>query len=141
MNDIDFNQAMALLYRLQSELLSDPVQNYQGSCFLTRVILRITVACGACDGSAFHVNHHGFQLVLADGWCLYVVNNVDGLMYVHDAEHWEEWIRRIGTRIDELFLYSDRYTPRPLLGDDGTAITLESFIREVGTRFYQPCAC
>jgi hypothetical protein len=48
-------------------------------------------------------------------------------MYVYDAEQWGEWIRRIDTNLDELFVYSDRYYPSPLFAD-GMYLTLEAFL-------------
>jgi hypothetical protein len=52
-------------------------------------------------------------------------------MYVYYTEYWGEWIRRIDTNLAEMFLYSDRYDPRPLLDEKtGMPLTLEQFLRE-----------
>lgn len=41
-----------------------------------------------------------------------------------------EWIRRIDTNLDELFVYSDRYYPSPLFAD-GMHLTLEAFLSKL----------
>jgi hypothetical protein len=69
----------------------------------------------------------GYRLIATRGWSLYVVDEVDDLMYVYDAEQWGEWIRRIDTNLDELFVYSDRYYPSPLFAY-GMHLTLEAFL-------------
>lgn len=81
--------------------------------------------------SHFHRNQHGYRLVLTKGWSLYAVDEDDGLMYVYNTEKWQEWIWRIDTNLDEMFLYSRRYNPRPLLDDNtGIQLTLEQFLKE-----------
>lgn len=67
------------------------------------------------------------------GWSLYVVDEVNGLMYVYDTEEWGEWIRRIDTNLDEMFVYSDRYFPKPLLADGDAAVhlALEAFLSKI----------
>jgi hypothetical protein len=83
------------------------------------------------DFSPFHRNILGYRLILTKGWSLYAVDEVDGLMCVYDTENWAEWIRRIDTNLDEMFLYSDRYDPRPLFDKKtGMPVTLEQFLRE-----------
>jgi hypothetical protein len=79
------------------------------------------------DYSLFHRNRFGYRLIATRGWSLYVVDEVDGLMYVYDTEQWCEWIRRIDTNLDELFVYSDRYYPSPLIAE-GRKLTLETFL-------------
>jgi hypothetical protein len=79
------------------------------------------------DCSAFHRNRSGYRLIVTKGWSLYVVDEIDGLMYLYDTEQWVEWIRRIDVNLDELFAYSDKYFPSPLLSD-GTHLTLEAFL-------------
>jgi hypothetical protein len=89
------------------------------------------------DCSRFHRNRFGYRLILARGWSLYVVHEVDGLMYVYDTEHWDEWIRRIDTNLEEMFVYSDRYDPCPLLARRsllalaGKHLTLEAFLSRI----------
>lgn len=80
--------------------------------------------------SHFHRNALGYRLVLTKGWSLYAVDEVDGLMYVYGTEEWQEWIRRIDTNLDEMFLYSHRYDPRPLFDEKtGIQLTLEQFLK------------
>jgi len=79
------------------------------------------------DYSPFHRNRFGYRLIATRGWSLYVVDEVDDLMYVYDTEQWSEWIRRIDTNLDELFVYSDRYYPSPLFAD-GMHLTLDAFL-------------
>ena len=79
------------------------------------------------DYSAFHRNRSGYRLIVTRGWSLYVVDEVDGLMYVYDTEQWVEWIRRIDVNLAELFLYSDGYCPSPLFAE-GMHLTLEAFL-------------
>ena len=129
MNDTEFNGIMDLLHRLQSEVPSDDTRCKR---MLTRIRLNVTMMSnGSSDRPSFHVNASGFRLVLGEGWLLYVVNTNTNLMHVYDTESWGEWIRRVGTRIDEMFLYSDKRKPRLLLTDKGDVVTLEIFMREV----------
>jgi hypothetical protein len=79
------------------------------------------------DYSPFHRNHSGYRLIATRGWSLYVVDEVDGMMYVYDTEQWGEWIIRINTNLDELFAYSVRYFPSPLFAD-GRHRTLAAFL-------------
>jgi hypothetical protein len=67
------------------------------------------------DYSPFHRNPSGYRLIATRGSCLYVVDVENGRMHVYNTEQWYEWIRRIDTNLDELFVYSDRYYPSPLL--------------------------
>jgi len=81
--------------------------------------------------SHFHCNDLGYRLVLTKGWSLYAVDEVDGLMYIYDTEDWQEWIRRIDTNLDEMFLYSYRYDPRPLFDEkSGAQLTLEQVLKD-----------
>jgi hypothetical protein len=82
------------------------------------------------DYSPFHRNRFGYRLIATRGWSLYVVDEVEDLMYVYDTEQWAEWIRRIDTNLDELFVYSDRYYPSPLFAD-GMHLTLEAFLSKL----------
>ena len=83
------------------------------------------------DSSPFHRNFVGYRLIVTKGWSLYAVDEVDGLMYVYDTEDWQEWVRRIDINLKEMFLYSDRYDPRPLIDEKtGMHLTLEQFLRE-----------
>lgn len=82
------------------------------------------------DYSPFHQNRSGYRLIAARGWSLYVVDEADGMMYVYDTEPWSEWIRRIDTNLDELFAYSDRYSPSPLFAD-GMQSTLAVFLSKL----------
>ena len=82
------------------------------------------------DCSPFHRNRPGYRLIATKGWSLYVVDEVTGLMHFYDTEQWGEWIWRIDTNLDEMFLYSDRHSPNPLLAD-GMHLTLEAFLSEV----------
>jgi hypothetical protein len=83
------------------------------------------------NSSPFHRNLSGYRLILTKGWSLYAVDEVDGVMYVYDTEDWGEWIRRIDTNLAEMFLYSDRYDPRPLFDEKtGMPFTLEHFLQE-----------
>jgi hypothetical protein len=80
--------------------------------------------------SRFHRNCLGYRLIATKDWNLYVVDEVDGLMYLYSTGPWDEWIRRIDTSLDELFAYSDRYEPTPLFAD-GTHLTLEAFLSRI----------
>jgi hypothetical protein len=141
MTDNDFNEIMMLLDRLQCELYfeaesvrpTEGLQKYFGNWFLTRVRLHVTVTYSShLSPSKFHVNDSGFRLILAEGYLLYAVNTANELMYVYDTEEWVEWIRRIDTKIEEMFLYSGKRTPCPVLADhdDRTHLTLEGFLRK-----------
>lgn len=82
------------------------------------------------DSSAFHLNRLGYRLILTKDWSLYAVK--DGLMYVYDTEEWREWLVRLDSNLDEMFIYSDRYDPRPLLNKfTRTHVTLEVFLRKL----------
>jgi hypothetical protein len=83
------------------------------------------------DCSRFHRNSSGYRLIVTKGWNLYVVNEADNLMYFYDTEPWEEWIRRIDTTLEEIFVYSDRYSPCPLLSKVGTPLTRETFLKGI----------
>ena len=147
MTENDFNDIMMLLGRLQGELYSEAesvnptkrLQKYLGNWFLTRVRLHVTATYSSCmpsssysRSSKFHVNDSGFRLILAEGYLLYAVNTANGLMYVYDTEEWVEWIRRIDIKVEEMFVYSDKRTPCPVLTDHegGTHLTLEDFLRK-----------
>jgi len=144
MTENDFNEIMMLLDRLQCDLYSEAksvspterLQKYFGNWLLTRVRLHVTATYSSCltygsfpRHSSFYVNDSGFRLILAEGYLLYAVNTANGLMYVYDTEQWVEWIRRIDTKVEEMFLYSDKRTPRPYR-EDGTHLTLEAFLRK-----------
>lgn len=148
MTENDFNEIIALLDQLSCELYSEAqrvsptelLQKYLGNWFLTRVRLHVTATCTSCmsygpypQHSRFYVNDSGFRFILAEGYLLYAVNTANGKMYVYDTEDWVEWIRRIDTKIEELFLYSDKRAPRRLLAKQGKRrkhLTLEAFLRE-----------
>jgi hypothetical protein len=84
------------------------------------------------DNSRFHRNRFGYRLIVTHGWSLYAVDEVGGLMYFYDTEHWDEWVRRIDTNLEEMFVYSDRYDPCPLFADDdGKRLSLEAFLARI----------
>lgn len=153
MTEDDFNEIMALLDELSTELHSEAqsvspsrrLQKYFGNWLLTRVRLHIYAAYSGCltygafpQHSGFYVNESGFRLILAEGYLLYAVEIRTGLMYVYDTEDWVEWIRRLYVRIEELFLYTDTRTPRPLSAEHNRRhLTLKEFLRQ-GPRPYWP---
>jgi hypothetical protein len=77
--------------------------------------------------SPFHRNRSGYRLIATKDWNLYAVSEIDNLMCVYDTEQWVEWIVRIDVNLHDLFLYSDRYHPSPLLAD-GAHLTLAAFL-------------
>jgi hypothetical protein len=83
------------------------------------------------DCSRFHRNSGGFRLIVTKGWNLYVVNEADNRMYFYDTEQWEEWIRRIDSTLEEMFVYSDRYSPQPLFARRRRPLTLETFLSRI----------
>lgn len=83
------------------------------------------------DCSRFHRNSSGFRLILTHGWNLYVVKEANGRMFFYDTEQWEEWIRRIDTNLGEMFVYSDRYSPRPLYVKGRKPLTLATFLSRI----------
>jgi hypothetical protein len=147
MTEDDFNEIIGLLDELSTELFSEaqnvsptkPLQKYFGNWLLTRVRLHIYAAYSGCltygrfpQRSHFFVNKSGFRLIFTEGYRLYAVKMATGRMYVYNTKNWVEWIRRIDTRLEDLFLYTDERVPRPLFADRKrkTRLTLESFLRQ-----------
>lgn len=59
----------------------------------------------------------GLRVLLAEDWCIYVVNESDSLIYYYNTELWQEWLDyddQAPNAIWQMIKHAHKYTPYPM---------------------------